>query len=47
MALISATPGDERFDPKNHLADELQVFLEAFQLLEAGVLSPEILKKIA
>jgi hypothetical protein len=47
MAGTIATPGEERFDPKNHLADELQAFLEAFQLLETGVLSTEILKKIA
>lgn len=47
MATILATPGEERFDPKNHLHDELQAFLEAFALLETGVLPAEILKKIA
>ncbi len=47
MASITFTPGTEHVDPKNHLEDELKSFLEAFTLLEAGMLSPEILKKIA
>jgi hypothetical protein len=47
MASITFTPGTEHVDPKNHLEDELKSFLEAFSLLEAGMLAPEILKKIA
>jgi hypothetical protein len=48
MALVSvATPGEERFDPKHHLEDELKAFLEAFSLLETGMLPAEILKRIA
>lgn len=44
---ILATPGEVHVDPKNHLQEELQSFLEAFALLEHGVLPLEILKKIA
>ena len=47
MALLIATPGTERMDPKHHVEEELKAFLEAFSLLEAGVLPAEILKKIA
>ncbi len=47
MAAILATPGEERFDPKNHVQDELKAFLEAFALLETGMLPAELLKKIA
>jgi hypothetical protein len=47
MASITFTPGNEHVDPKNHLEDELKTFLEAFTLLEAGMLSTQILKKIA
>ena len=47
MASITFTPGTEHVDPKNHLEDELKTFLEAFTLLEAGILSTDILKKIA
>ena len=47
MASITFTPGNEHFDPKNHLEEDLKAFLEAFSLLETGMLAPEILKKIA
>ena len=47
MAVLIATPGEERFDHKNHVEDELKAFLEAFTLLETGMLPAEILKKIA
>jgi len=47
MAMLIMTPGEEHAEPKNHLQDELKTFLEAFALLEAGVLPAEILKKIA
>ena len=48
MALLIATPGEERIGNK-HLGveDELKAFLEAFALLETGMLPAEILKKIA
>ena len=47
MAALVATPGEERFDNHNHIEDELAAFLEAFSLLETGMLPVEILKKIA
>ena len=48
MALVSiATPGQERIDSKNHLEDDMKAFLEAFALLEGGLLPAELLKKIA
>jgi hypothetical protein len=47
MGSFTLTPGTEHVDPKNHLEQELQAFLEAFSLLESGALSTEILKKIA
>jgi hypothetical protein len=47
MAAVLATPTEERFAPKNHVEDELKAFLEAFALLETGLLPAEILKKIA
>jgi hypothetical protein len=47
MASITFTPGNEHVDPKNHLEDELKAFLEAFTLLEGGMLPRDILKKIA
>jgi hypothetical protein len=48
MALLVATPGEERIGHKQlHIEDELKAFLEAFALLETGVLPAEILKKIA
>lgn len=47
MASITFTPGNEHVNPKNHLEDELKAFLEAFTLLEAGMLPTDILKKIA
>jgi hypothetical protein len=47
MGSFTLTPGSEHADPKDHLEHELQAFLEAFSLLEMGVLSSDILKKIA
>lgn len=47
MAVLLATPTQERSNPVNHMEDELKAFLEAFSLLEAGMLPAEILKKIA
>ena len=48
MALLIATPGEERIGHKQlHVEDELKAFLEAFALLETGMLPAEILKKIA
>lgn len=47
MAALVMTPGEEHFDHKNHVEDELKTFLEAFTLLETGLLPAEILKKIA
>lgn len=48
MSQLNAfVPGEERIDPKQGLGAELQAFLEAMHLLEAGALPAEILKKIA
>ncbi|MBV8152973.1 MAG: hypothetical protein JO029_07455 [Candidatus Eremiobacteraeota bacterium] len=47
MALFAFAPGEEKLDPKHHIEAELEAFLEAFKLLEAGALPAEILKKIA
>ena len=48
MAMLIATPGEERIGHKHlNVEDELKSFLEAFALLETGVLPAEILKKIA
>jgi len=47
MASYMLTPGDQHVDPKHHLEEELKAFLEAFSLLEAGIISPDVLKKIA
>ena len=47
MAIVLATPGQERFDPKNHLEEDMKAFLEAFALLETGMLPADLLKKIA
>ena len=47
MASVTFTPDNEHFDPKNHLEDELKAFLEAFSLLEHGIIPADILKKIA
>ncbi|HZZ00715.1 MAG TPA: hypothetical protein VFE36_14195 [Candidatus Baltobacteraceae bacterium] len=47
MAALIFTPGEERFDSKHHVEDELKAFLEAFALLETGMFPAELLKKIA
>lgn len=47
MAVVLAVPGEERSNHKLHVEDELKAFLEAFALLETGMLPAEILKKIA
>jgi hypothetical protein len=48
MSSSLITPAEKTIlDSKNHLESELQAFLEAFHLLEAGALPAEILKKIA
>jgi hypothetical protein len=47
MALVSvATPGKDRLEP-HHLEEEVKTFLEAFSLLETGMMPAEILKRIA
>jgi len=47
MAVVLATPGQEHFDPKKHLEEDMKAFLEAFALLETGMLPADLLKKIA